>query len=335
MERRFLQDREYLGFRVVNLMNIKALFQVVIGGVCTLMLIFLVVKGQLIDKKLEQIARPSHLFNLKYIESNMESRGDWEVRLSPDHDRFFYVVSQQALCWIGKGENSYIFRTSDEKYIVKFIHVGTMNSSQAHGFFKTLFAKNGKRNKKTSQFEDLFMSSRICFDEIQEETGVIYAHLNRTNAKIHGLKLIDSYGQSHRVCGDDTCFVVQQKASPLIPKLTDLMEKGNIEEAKTRVDQVFELLVSLAQKGFVDGDDGLILNNNIGFTDNRAIYLDTWHFFRAKKLDVLERMRYETQLRLVPLEYWLNATYPELGAYYVQKREHVLAALTGGKTVPA
>jgi hypothetical protein len=285
----------------------------------------------MIDKRLEQIARPSRLFNLKYIESSMDPRGDWEVRLSPDHDRFFYVVSQQSLHWIGKGANSYIFATSDEKYVVKFIHVGNM-PSQSRGLFNKLFSSHKQQRKKVNQFEDLFMSSRICFDELPEETGVIYAHLNRTKAKIHGLKLIDSYGQSQRVCGDDTCFVVQQKASPMIPVLTGLMEKGDIEQAKIRIDQLFDLLVALARKGFVDGDDALISNNNIGFTDSRAIYLDTWHFFRAKNLDVLERMRYETQIRLVPLEHWLNESYPELGAYYIQKRDQVLAALAGEKT---
>lgn len=313
-------------------MKIKTLSQVTLGGVCALMLIFLVVKGQMIDKKLEQIARPSRLFNLKYIESNMESRGDWEVRISPDHDRFFYIVAQQSLYWIGKGENSYIFVTGDDKYVVKFIHVGIMQKYRPHGFFNKLFANKKKCSKKSNRFEDIFMSSRICFDELQRESGVIYAHLNRTKAKIHGLKLIDSYGQSQRACGDDTCFVVQQRATPLIPLLTNLMENGNLDEAKTRVDQVFDLLVSLAQKGFVDADDGLISNNNIGFTDDRAIYLDTWHFFRAKNLDVLERMRYETQIRLVPLERWLHVNYPELGAYYVQKKDQVLAALLAEKS---
>ncbi len=302
-------------------MNIKTFSQVLFGGIFTLMLVFLIVKGQMIDKRLEQIARPSRLFNLKYIESSMDSRADWEVRLSPDHDRFFYVVSQQALRWMGKGQHSYIFCTTDEKYVVKFIHLNNFQPVQKKGWLDRLWTKSAPRRKKMNKFEDIFMSSRVCFDELQEETGVIYVHLNRTKAKIHGLKLIDSYGQSQRVCGDDTCFVVQKKATPLILCLTELMDAGKVDEAKARVDQVFELLLSLARKGFVDGDDNLISNNNIGCTEDRAIYMDTWHFFRAKNLDVKERMRYETHLRLMPLERWLKASYPELWSHYIQKKE--------------
>jgi hypothetical protein len=312
-------------------MNVKSTLRVGFWVVCTLMLIFLVVKEEMIAKRLEQISRPSRLFNLKYIESTMDARGDWEVHLSADHDRFFYVVAQQTLLWLGKGENSYIFSTNDEKYVVKFIHVGGLQSSPRHGFFNKIFSRPVKHHKKLNRFEDQFISSRVCFDDLQEETGVIYAHLNRTKAKIHGLKLVDSYGQAQRVCGDDTCFVVQEKARLLIPLLTELMDKRNLDDAKLRIDQMFDLLLSLARKGFIDGDDGLISNNNIGFTDTKAIYLDTWHFFRAKNLDVLERMRYETLLRLVPLEHWLNASYPELGAYYIQKRDLVLASLAAEK----
>lgn len=312
-------------------MNIKTLSQVFVGGTCALLLVFVVVKGQMIDKRLEQIARPSRLFSLKYIESSMDSRADWEVRLSPDHDRFFYVVSQQALRWMGKGQHSYIFNTTDGKYVVKFIRLCNLLPPQPTGFFSRIVAKSEKNRKKANKFEDTFMSARLAFDELQDETGVIYVHLNRTKAKIHGLKLIDSYGQSQRVVGDDTCFVVQQKATPLIPCLTHLMDTGRIEEAKARVDQVFDLLLSLARKGFVDGEDNLISNNNIGLTETRAIYMDTWHFFRVKNLDVKERMRYETQLRLVPLERWLKACYPELASYYGEKKQQVMAAFSAEK----
>lgn len=295
------------------------------------MLGFLVVKGEIVDKRLEQIARPSRLFNLGFIQSDFAPRSEWEVHLSPDHDRFFYVAAQQAFLWLRKGACSYIFASADGRYVLKFIHIGNMKGQQPHGFFNKLFAIKKKHSKRLGQFEDLFLSSRICFDELREETGVIYAHLNRTRDKIHGLKLIDSYGQSQRVVGDETCFVVQQKAQPLIPTLTVLMDKGEVSSAKLRVDQVLDLLVSLARKGYVDGNDDLILNNNIGFIEKRAIYLDNWHFFRAKNLDVVERMRYEVHVRLKPLETWLEMTYPSLCEYYRQKTVDLLGRLIAEK----
>ena len=312
-------------------MDRKQLVKGSFGIVCAGLLVFLVVKGQIIDRKLEQIARPSRLFNLHLIESQLETRAEWDAKISPDHDKFFYVVSQQALEWVGRGANSFIFSTGDDRYVVKFLPAGAPPASEARGLFKKLFGKKTLSRKALAKLEDSCLSSRLCFDELRDETGLVYVHLNRTRAQIHGLKLIDSYGQSQRACGDDTCFVVQQKAKPLIPTLTALMEAEDLQAAEQRIDQVFDLLIALARKGYVDGDEGLIPNNNIGFVNGRAIYLDTFHFFRAKSLDVLERMRYECQLRLRPLEAWLLASYPQLGAYYLQKRDAVVSQLAAEK----
>jgi hypothetical protein len=293
-----------------------------------LALVFVIVKTQIVGGKLEQIARPSRLFSLHFVESTFPQRNDWEARLSADHDRFFYVVSQQALRWLGKGSVSIVFATSDNKYVVKFINMLPFKKPSQHGFLKTAFSKKHKKFPHDAWMEDIFQSARLSFDELQEETGVVYVHLNRTREKIHGLKLCDYYGQSQRVCGDDTCFLMQRRAKPVLKVLTELMDEGKTEEACRRIDQVFDLLISLARKGYVDGDEHLISNNNIGFTDDRAIYVDTFHFFPAKQLDLVQRMYFECQQRLVPLERWLKLNYPELAAYYLQRRDEVLAAVT-------
>jgi hypothetical protein len=305
------------------------------GVVCAALLVFLVVNGTIIDRKLEQIARPSRLFNLQLIESQLPARPEWEAKLSPDHDRFFYVVSQQALSWVGRGANAFVFATGDGKYVVKFLPAGKMPAAESRGLFQKLFGGKPKSRKALQKLDEACVSSRICFDELRDETGLVYVHLNRTKAQIHGLKLADSFGQSQRVCGDDTCFVAQKKAQLLIPTLTHLMDRGDIEGAQSRIDQVFALLTALARKGYVDGDENLIANNNIGFLEDRAIYLDTFHFFRVKHLDILERMRYECQQRLLPLEKWIAATYPELSAYYSQKRSDTLMLLASEKKAAA
>jgi len=105
------------------------------------------------------------------------------------------------------------------------------------------------------------------------------------------------------------------------------MEKGKVSLAKKRITHIFDLLVSLARKGYVDGDDALIRNNNMGFTENQAIYIDTGHIFKAENLDIVERMRYEFQVRLEPLEKWLNVMYPVLAEYYRTHRDELITNL--------
>ena len=287
-----------------------------------------------VDAKVVELARPARLFNPKLIESRFSPKKEWDVRISKDHDAFFYVVSQQTFNWLGRGMQAVVFETQDSRYVVKFFQVGRLKDPGARGVMKNLLSgeSESKRTERLNHREEIFSSSKMCFEELQDETGIVYVHLNRTRDKIHGMKLVDKYGQSHRIRGDDACFVVQKKAKLVIPLFVSLMEQGNIEQAKQRIDQIFNLLLSLARKGFADGDDALIRNNNIGFTDDRAIYIDTGHLFRAHNLDVRERMNYEFQVRLDPLEHWLNVMYPKLGAYYKESRENILASLQQEKT---
>ena len=152
-------------------------------------------------------------------------------------------------------------------------------------------------------------------------------HLNRTVDKIKGVKLIDKFGQSHRIRGDDACFVVQKKVVHIIPTFVKLMQTGCFDEACQRLDQIFDLLLSMAKKGYADGDDALIRNNNIGFADDRAIYIDTGHLVKRSNMDLLKRMKYEFEVRLEPLQKWIDVMYPDLARYYAQKRATILSEL--------
>jgi hypothetical protein len=312
----------------------KNLFFVAMAFLAFGLLTYLTVKTSRIDDKLAQMTRPARLFSPTLIQSQFEPRPEWNVKISPDHDRFFYVVCQQTLYWLGRGMQAVVFETQDGKYVVKFFQLGRLKEPASRGFFKNLFSKEteAKRSERVNHREEIFVSSKMCFEELQDETGIIYVHLNRTKDKIKGIKLVDKYGQSHRIRGDDASFVVQRKAKLVIPTLTKLMENGQIDAAKDRLNQIFDLLISMARKQFVDGDDALIRNDNLGFTENRAIYIDTGHIYRARDLDVLERMRYEFLVRLEPLEHWLNVSFPELGAYYRHRHEEILAQLEREKS---
>ncbi len=302
----------------------------------TLLLVVVVATGFIGYKvyRFEQIltglARPTRLFNPLSITSKLSHRPEWEVKVSPHHDRFFYVLSQQQLNWLGRGAQAVAFETQDGKYVVKFFQMGRMNGEDPDkGFLAGLLSKETKekRLQRLEHREEIFNSSKMCFEELSDETGIIYAHLNRTHEKIKGIKLVDRFGQSHRIRGDDACFVVQKKARYLIPTITELMEAGQIEAAKMRLNQIFQLLLDVAKKGFSDGDDALIRNNNIGFSVDRAIYIDTGHIVRALNMNVRERMKYEFDVRLKPLENWVNVMYPLLADYYGNRQQEIMREL--------
>ena len=305
-----------------------------IGLACIVLLTALLLQTVKMNSRLQDMARPSKLFSPSLIETDIPHRDDWEVNLSQDHHSFFYTVSQQPLYWIGKGMQVVVFQTQDEKYVVKFFQMNRLRNPVSKSFLKKLFHVEAAEHEKNriSHREELFFSSKFCFEELSEETGIVYVHLNRTQDRLYGVKLIDKFGQSHRIRADNASFVVQKKGTYIVPTLTHLMDTNKIDEAKARIDQIISLLQSLAEKGYVDGDDALIRNNNMGFTEDRAIYIDTGHLHKQENMNVYGRMLYEFQIRLEPLQKWLNVAYPELGEYYSLRREQVLTSLKGQQT---
>ena len=297
---------------------------------CSAMVAYVAFKMARIEKTIVHVARPSRLFNSKLIESRFSPRKEWNIKVTPQQEQFFYTISQQTLRWLGRGMQAVVFETQDEKYVVKFFQLGRLRDDADLGTIKGLFSRESeaKRQERITHREEIFSSSKMCFEDLQEETGIIYVHLNRTKDRIHTIRLVDRYGQSHRIKGDETSFLVQKKARYLVPTITAHMERGQVAQAKARIDQVFSLLLSLARKGYVDGDDALIRNNNIGLTEDRAIYIDTGHLFRTPNLDAEERMKYEFQIRLDPFEKWLRIAYPELADHYTTSKDLLLQSLT-------
>lgn len=307
--------------------TIRGMLAVIVSLFVLGLLLYIAGKIVYIDQKLAQIARPAKLFSISNIQSTFPNQKEWEVNISPELDTFFYVVSQQQFNWLGRGAQALAFESQDGRYVLKLFQVGRMKTSANKPFYKSWFSSETEEKKaqRLQHREEIFTSSKLCFEELQEETGIVYVHLNRTKDKIKGVKLVDRFGQSHRIRGDDACFVLQKKAACVIPELVRLIDKGEIETAKERVDQVIDLLHTMAKKGVIDNDDALIRNNNLGFTKDRAIYIDTGHLVKHTHINVGERMRYEFNVRLDPLEKWLNWTSPEVAEHYRDTRDTLLA----------
>lgn len=102
------------------------------------------------------------------------------------------------------------------------------------------------------------------------------------------------------------------------------MQEGNVVHAKARIDQIFTLLATCARKGIADMDNQLIRKGNLGFLEDRAIYIDTGKITRKESIKTLERFNKDLE-RLKPLHQWLEQNYPELALHFEAEQKIVLA----------
>ena len=109
--------------------------------------------------------------------------------------------------------------------------------------------------------------------------------------------VIDALGISHKVPLDDVPFVLQRKAQNIFPVLKESKNKNE------RLEQLYTLFYALADRGVVDIDDGAVLRDNIGFLQDRAVYIDVGTF----RIDSHAKERLKRDLeRLRPVELWLK-----------------------------
>lgn len=297
---------------------------------CFGLLVFLAIKVKRMDDRLALIVKPSKRFSLNQIINTFPHNPDWEVKVPPETVEFVNMITQQPFYWLGKGFQASAFVSEDGEYVIKFFHQSRLKETPfSENPFGYLFSKDfrNKMDERQSHRQEIFSSSKMSYQEFPEESGIVYVHLNRTDDLIKGIKIYDFSGQCWRLRGDDASFVIQKKADYVIPTLKILMKEGKVEQAEARINQIFDLLLSLAQKGFLDGDVALMRNNNIGFAENRAIYIDTGHITRHQNINLKERMRFEFNVRLAPLHDWLKMKYPVLAQYFTTRSEEILASL--------
>lgn len=269
-----------------------------------------------------------------FVASNLISQfpydPKWDVPVSPEVMTFVRVITQQPYRWLSKGLQAYAFESQDGLYVLKFIQQQRLqNSSFKTHPFHYLFNKDFRNEmaEKQRHRQEIFSSTKFVFEEIPNEAGFIYVHLNRTEGLFNSMKLVDVRGETHKVRPDETSFIIQRKATYLQPTITAHVAKNDIAGAHARIDQIFALLLTLAKKDIADGDYALIRNNNIGFLKDKAIYIDTGHIYKKKISNLRGHMEYEYCTRLQPLHDWLTVTHPELGEYFAAKRAEILASL--------
>jgi hypothetical protein len=168
-----------------------------------------------------------------------------------------------------------------------------------------------------------FSSLKMAFEELQEETGIVYLHLNPTEDIHQTITLIDANGYQHQVDLDTTRFLVQKCAIPLETHLNELIVTGDLPQAKLAIDSLFELILKRCRKGFADRD---FINRNIGYIGNQAIEIDLGSFQRDPSMKNPWAYKKELFFATLELKEWLKSHSPELLTYYEESLNHLIRA---------
>ena len=277
----------------------------------------------------------------RILDHDLPSQAAWQTApLEAKELQEIATLLDQPYHLLGSGGECFAFVSQDQKFVIKFykLNLGRFMYLR-HGLLKMDHGKDAgtisnhwlaqaalpsfldiarKRilGMREHRLKRLFKSTMLAYEELKQETALLYVHLNQTEHFKKPLILIDSMGNSHHIDPNTTKFVIQCKAQPLLDRLHHLMQEGQIEAAKKSIDSFLDLIVQRCKKGFADRD---IYMRNFGFVADRAMEIDIGPFVKDPQMQGNNNIKKELFFASSELRAYLaKNNYPQLLAHLEQ-----------------
>lgn len=245
----------------------------------------------------------------------------WETAaLSLQEQAQLATLLRQRFSYLGKGHQAFVFLSADGNYVLKFFKYPPIRDFEWLNHLSWLppvanyQERHLKRNaERMAYLDSLHASWKLAYEELPEQTGTLYVHLNRTDGWLGQTTLVDRLGIPHVIDLDEAEFLVQRCAQMLGPTLEAMIARGEQEQARLLIDRLVGLIESDYGKGLADNDHALL--QNTGLVDGRPIHVDTGMLARTPWIaDPVARHR--TLLRhTAVLQRWLDERAPELASF--------------------
>jgi hypothetical protein len=254
-------------------------------------------------------------FTLTKIHSTLSFNPEWETApLSQAEESELKALLSQEFTYLASGGQCYAFLSADGQSVIKCIkhHLRRKASWPLKLPLPEQLKKKLERSicKRKAKLKRDFNSYKLVFEELREESGLLYLHLNKTDHLKQEITLVDKLGIKHKVAADEIEFLVQRKATPVFPYLNQLLSQGELSAAKSAIHELVELVVSRSCKGIFDEDAKI--QRNFGFVGSKAIFIDVGRFLQDPSRKNREVYTQDVITITKRLETWLKATHPAL-----------------------
>ena len=246
-------------------------------------------------------------FILFHIRSSLAFNKEWETSpLNEKEQQELLIALEKPFSYLGSGGQCYAF--ASDTHVIKFFKHHRRSS------FLTIQEK--KRRKKEAKFLRDFTSYKLSFENLREETGLLFVHLNKTDTLCKKITIIDKIGIAHTLSLDEYEFVVQKRGTLAHIHLDTLMQKGDVECAKRSIDSLLGILKQRCQKGIFDEDAKI--HRNVAFIEEKAVLIDVGRFRKDPSRKNPEVYKKDIRMITKRLKAFL-VKYPELDAYLEKK----------------
>ncbi len=232
--------------------------------------------------------------------------------LSKEEASALKPLLNQSFYFLEKGLQCYVFISEDQKYVLKLFRWKELETRGFSRFLPSSWTKKSALQKKQKKHLD-FTSYQIAWDQLREETGLIFLHLEKTQGIDLSLRLYDPILVRHIVPADDVEFILQKKVEPFLPFFEE--NQKHVESLYPFFTQLAQLLRSRVQKGITDSD--VSLQYNMGIWGGRPVLFDIGNLTKTETStsSLREKLAYEARLILG----WLNEKDATLAHFFQEQ----------------
>lgn len=246
----------------------------------------------------------------------------WEMPpMTPQESAEVLRVLDQDYYYLGKGCQSYVFASQDGRTVLKFPKYQRFRPQAWINLCTWMPGVSAYQQKKGEfrllQMEKMFRGWTLGFEELSEESGVIFIHLNKTPEWSHRIVLHDKMGMTHAINLGTKEFMLQKRAVMLDQEIERLMSQGNVQGVEVIIDRILAMIMGEYYRGLADNDHALV--QNTGVIDGRPIHIDVGQFIRHREVKSPDKYGKELFNKTYRMHQWLEKKYPPL-ADHVKSR---------------
>lgn len=269
-------------------------------------------------------------FSVKDISSNFDYNPEFDVHtLATEEHQQLDKALNQSYYYLAKGKQSFVFLSQDGQYVIKFFNYQQMGPESWIDYFppvQNILKYPKEEFIKKQKFDERYTSWKLAFDNLKDETGLLYVHLNKSNNIQKKLFIYDKIGLSHLIELDQTVFCIQRRTDLLSQTLLQYKQNGNLKEAQELIVNLLKLFASEYQKELCDKDISWMRHTGI-LQDGRPIKLNIGKFVKDQqiKIPIIQYHHLFHQTR--KLQIWLNNQYPELADFLENQLKRVMGKI--------
>lgn len=186
--------------------------------------------------------------------------------LSNEEQHLLETILAQPFSYLDRGKQSYVFASQDGQYVLKFFDIRRYKPG-----WPTLFSASSQARMKRKMGR-LFKGYQLAYEFDLDNAVIVFQQLVPNAALKYQAVINDRFGFKQVIDLGQVPFIIQRKGVPTRYAITELLKKGNVEEAKRLLRKIMDMYVVEYQRGLYDRDHNFMYNT--GFVGETPIRLD-------------------------------------------------------------